>query len=175
MPEILPDQRFDDCWRRNTNAGDTNSSYIAAQNYRSEFNKQDKSSITGIPNNNLRNRPNEGRFIYNKRNNSPSRFHEKSVESFSSRHRVHTNESHRIEDKYERKYKRYSRSRSKSPSRYRRSIQYSRHGEKSEHRRPRSRSPCNKKHTDQDKYMHSREKYKSHKRRKNNRDYEHLR
>src|SRR5688500_13257440 len=107
MPEILPDQRFDDCWRHKTNRGDANSSSsTAAQNYRSVFqyskdsyyNRQDKSSIA--PNNNS---PNEERFTYIKRHESPSRFHhEKSVDSFSSRHRVHTNEFHRLEDKYHR-------------------------------------------------------------------------
>src|ERR1043166_5498855 len=98
MPEILSDQRFDDCWRHNANRGDANSS-TAAQSYRSIFqyskdshlNRQDKSII--VPNNNS---PDEERF--NKRHESPGRFHhEKSV---SSRHRVHANEFHRVEDKY---------------------------------------------------------------------------
>jgi U11/U12 small nuclear ribonucleoprotein SNRNP35 len=169
MPEILSDQRFDDCWRHNSNRRDANYS-AAAQNYRSifqyskdsHFNRQDKSNI---PNNISHN---EERFTYNKRHESPNRFHhEKSVDSFSSRHHVHANEFHRVEDKYhrERKYKRYSRSGSRSPSRYRHNSQYSsRHGEY------RSRSPHNreKKQTDQDRYIHSRERYKSYERRRDN-------
>jgi len=170
MPEILPDQRFDDCWRHNANRGVTNSSY-ATQNYRSvfqyskdlHFNRQGKSSIIGIPNNNPRNSPNEERFTYNKRNESPNRLHnEKSIDSFSSRHRVHTNEFHRVEDKYyqEKKFKRYySKSRSRSPSRYRHN-----HRDKSEYRRSRSRS----RDKNQDRYIHSKEKHKSHERRRNN-------
>lgn len=166
MPEILPDQRFDDCW---CHVGDVNSS-SATQNYRSVFqyskdsyfNRQDKSNI--IPNNNS---PNEERLTYNKRNGSPSRFHhEKPIDS-SSRRYTHTNEFHRVEDKYhrERKIKRYSKSRSRSPSRYRHDSQYSsRHGEKSEHRRSRTRSPYNK-HID---------RY-TRKSRRNIRDHEHRR
>ncbi|CAI2173504.1 5153_t:CDS:2 [Funneliformis geosporum] len=120
MPEILPDQRFDDCWRRKTDKGDTNTSYIATPNYRSEFqypksshfSRQDKSNVTGISNN----------------QRSPRHRH-------SSRHR-----------------------------------------EKSEHRRSRSRSPYNKdRYSDLGNHIHNRGKYKSHKRRKNNRDYEHRR
>ncbi|CAG8599076.1 3864_t:CDS:2 [Funneliformis caledonium] len=118
MPEILSDQRFDDCWRRKTDKGHT--SNIAAQNYRSEFqysknsqsNRQGKSNIVGISNNQR-----------------------------SPRHR-HS----------------------------------SRHGEKSDHRRSRSRSPYNKdRYPDPDNHIHSRAKYKSHKRRKHNREYEHRR
>jgi hypothetical protein len=171
MPEILPDQRFDDCWRHSANRRGTNSSSSASQNYRSvfqypkdlHFNRQGKSSITGITKYNPRNSPDEERFTYNKRNESPNRFyHEKSIDSFSSRHRVHANEFHQVEDKYnqEKKFKRYSKSRSRSPPKYRHNNR-----EKSEYRRSRSRDK------NQNRYIHSihgKGRYKSHERSRNN-------
>ncbi|GBC01869.1 hypothetical protein RclHR1_04360014 [Rhizophagus clarus] len=161
MPEILPDQRFDDCWRHNANRRGINSSSSATQKYRSifqyskdlHFNRQG----TGITSYDPRNNPDEERFTCNKRNESPSRVHhEKSIDSFSSRHRVHPNEFHQVENKYnqEKKFKRYSKSRSRSPPRYRHSNR-----EKLEYRRSRSRDK------NQDRYV---QKYKSHERRRNN-------
>ncbi|CAG8516945.1 5253_t:CDS:2 [Acaulospora morrowiae] len=191
MPEILPEQRLDDCWRRNMLAEDerltqrsgvANNRSVFQLSKDSHFNQQDRWNGSRFNNGNDVNKGlGEDRPVRYQHSNQ-SYHRDQSIEAFPSRLQVrengthgHTERHHRY--RHERKYG-HSGSRSRSPSRYKRdNYKYMRGDNRSNSRRTRSRSPHSRtKYPDQ---SHSRyaghdrhsERDKNRERSKSNREY----